>query len=374
MEKIKIIFISRAYPPIVGGIETQNYELGNWLGKIADVKIIANTRGRKFLPIFAPFALLKALFLLPNYDAVLLGDGVISILAWFIKIFSKKPVLSVVHGLDINWNSASLKIWSEKILIFIYQNLWVEIFLPKIDHFIAVGNETVLIAQENGIAPEKITFIPNGIDPEKFSFEYPRQKLGEILPNLDIENNFFLLTSGRLAKRKGVAWFIRNVMPKLAENVHYVVAGSGPDKENIAQSIKETGTQKRVHLLGYIPDEERNVLFGTCDLFIQPNIKIEGDMEGFGISVIEAAASQIPVLASNIEGLKDAIKDGENGFLIESENTQAYAKKINELLPNKMLRKEFGAKARQFVIQNYSWEKISQRYLEQINKTLKTNA
>ena len=86
-----------------------------------------------------------------------------------------------------------------------------------------------------------------------------------------------------------------------------------------------------------------------------------GDMEGFGISVIEAAFCGIPVLASDLEGLKDAIKDGEDGFLLESENAEAWVKKINELLADEKYRKEFGQKARQFIIDNYSWEIISKR-------------
>ena len=73
-------------------------------------------------------------------------------------------------------------------------------------------------------------------------------------------------------------------------------------------------------MLGYVTDETRDILFNTCDVFVQPNIKVAGDMEGFGISVIEAASCEIPVIASNIEGLKDAIKDGQNGFLVESGN------------------------------------------------------
>jgi len=75
MKNVKILFISRAYPPIVGGIENQNYELGKWLGRIADVKIIANTHGRKFLPLFAPYALLRAVLNISKYDVLLLGDG-----------------------------------------------------------------------------------------------------------------------------------------------------------------------------------------------------------------------------------------------------------------------------------------------------------
>jgi len=93
-------------------------------------------------------------------------------------------------------------------------------------------------------------------------------------------------------------------------------------------------------------------------------------MEGFGISVIEAASCQLPVIAANLEGLKDAIKNGGNGFLVESGNASAWVEKINEVLADDNFRREFGQKARQYVIENYSWGKISRRYLEEIEKTL----
>ena len=112
---MKILFISRAYPPIVGGIENQNYELGKWLGKITDVKIIANKKGKKFLPFFLPYAIVKSLIIARKYDAILLGDGVLGIVAYKLKFFyAKKPIICVIHGLDLTFKSA------------IYQKLWVK--------------------------------------------------------------------------------------------------------------------------------------------------------------------------------------------------------------------------------------------------------
>ena len=216
---------------------------------------------------------------------------------------------------------------------------------------------------------EKLVFIPNGINTNEFIADYSWTAIEEIFGRKLVQEKI-LLTSGRLAKRKGVAWFIRNVMPKLPENVLYVVAGDGADRENIAQAIQENNMAERVKMIGYMEDSVRDMLFHTCDLFIQPNIKIVGDMEGFGLSVIEAAYCGIPVLAANLEGLKDAIKDGQDGFLIEPEDVDGYVAKINELLSDDVKRKDFGQKARQFVIDNYSWDKIAAKYLAEIEKTI----
>ncbi len=354
---MKILFISHTYPPIKGGVEIQNYELFTALSKTEKCKLIAN-RNRKLIPLFLPYATLRAIFTMHKYDVLLLGSGLLGIVGWIVKKITSKPVVAVTHGLDLTYDRK----W--------YQKLWVRTFIPYLDKLIAVGNETVRAGVERGIPENKFVFIPNGIDTEKYFAPHEREELAKIL-GTDITEKYVLLTSGRLARRKGVAWFIRNVLPKLDEKILYAVAGDGPDKQNILDAIKETSLQKRVFVLGRVSDEIRDTLFNTCDLFIQPNIRIKGDMEGFGISVIEAASCQIPVVVSKLEGLQDAIKDGENGFLVEPENPDAYVSKINSLLTNETYRKSFGEKARQYVLDNYQWKNIARRYVEEMEKVIK---
>lgn len=371
MNKLKIIFISHTYPPTVGGVETQNFELAKWLSKDSEVTIIANTRGRKFLPIFAIYALLKSLILLHKNDVVILGSGMLAINGWIIKFFTKKPVISVVHGLDINYNSSSLGVWYEKLLIFIYQSLWTKIFIPKLDKLIAVGNETIRVGIRHGIHKDKFVFIPNGVDTEKHFEKHSLTEL-EKITNRSLENKKILLTTGRLAKRKGVAWFIENVLPELDNNFIYIVAGDGPDKKNILSAIEKSSQQERVLMLGYVSDELKNILWNTADLFIQANIAVPGDMEGFGISVIEAGSCELPVLASNLEGLKDAIKDNKNGFLVSSQDIEAFIEKINKLFADDSPRKIHGKKMREYVVENYHWQHIAKLYLNEITEMTST--
>jgi glycosyltransferase involved in cell wall biosynthesis len=77
------------------------------------------------------------------------------------------------------------------------------------------------------------------------------------------------------------------------------------------------------------------------------------------------------VAASALEGLKDAIKENENGFLVECENADAWAGKIKTLLADDEFRRKFGEKAREYTIENYSWDKIAKRYLEEMEKVAK---
>lgn len=356
---MRILFISRAYPPITGGIENQNYALSVWLDKAASTDTIANRHGKKFLPFFLPLATLEALWRIPKYDVLLLGDGVLGIVGRIVKFFfPKKTVVSVIHGLDITYRNA------------LYQKVWVRFSLSKLDGLIAVGNETIRQALARGIPEEKLFFVPNGVDTEAHFESHTRQELEQIL-GFSLADRHVLLTSGRLAKRKGVAWFVQNVMPKLPESVLYVVAGDGVDRPDIEQAIAETNAASRVKLLGYVSDEVRNTLFNTCDIFIQPNIRIEGDMEGFGISVIEAASCELPVIASELEGLKDAIIPLENGILVEPGNAEAFRIAIMDLLTDEEKRRALGKRARLYTKAHFHWDAIAERYVTTLRQIMK---
>jgi len=349
MQRLNILFISRAYPPVIGGIERQNYEISKSLSKENHVGLIVNTKGKKVLPIFGIFALMKLLFMLHKYDIVLLGDGVLGIIGWIIKFVSQKPVVCIVHGLDLTYPNI------------IYQKLWVNLFLRKIDKLIAVGNETINQAVLRGIPRSNLIFVPNGVSIKKSLSTYSKKDLEKLIGRKIYGK--VLLTLGRLVKRKGVAWFIEEVVDKSCDSYIYIIAGDGAEKSNIITIIKKNGLQNRVFYIGAVSDKEKDVLYSTADLFIQPNIKVAPDIEGFGLVVLEAASYGLPVVASDIEGLKDAISNGINGILVQERNAAQYKKAIAVFLKNDQYRKQFGARARRYVMKYYSWENIAAKYI-----------
>lgn len=348
---MKILFISRAYPPVTGGIENQNYALSVWLKKFAETDTIANHYGKKALPLFFPYATVRTLFALRHYDVLLLGDGVLGLLGFIVKCFyPKKTVVSIVHGLDLTYQNS------------FYQRFWLGRFLPALDGLIAVSRETHDRAVEKNIPAHKVVVIPNGVETETFARNYSRSDLEKVLGE-NIQDKVVLLTAGRLVKRKGAEWFIRNVLGQLGEDTLYVLAGSGPEEENIRKAIAETHLENRVRLLGRVTDEARNILLHTTDIFVQPNIKVPGDMEGFGIAVIEATASGCPVVASNIEGLKDAICQNENGILVTSEDSTAFKNALVSLINNREERLALGKRALHYTETHYHWNVIARLYV-----------
>jgi len=347
---MNILFISRAYPPVIGGIEKQNYEIGKALAEITRTDIIANTRGKRLLPLFLPYALLRVLFCIHRYDAVLLGDGVLGILGYLLKLVSAKPVACIVHGLDLTYSNA------------LYQKLWVRIFLPRLDRLIAVGNATIHQGMLRGLPASKFVFIPNGVAAPASLAPCSRHDL-EVFLNKKLPGPV-ILTLGRLVKRKGVAWFIENVVSRLDRDITYIIAGEGREQSAIMTAIHENKLQNRVQYVGGVSDRDKQLLFCTADIFVQPNIKVEGDIEGFGLVVLEAATHGLVVIASDIEGLKDAIQDGQNGFLVAAGDAGAYRQKIQEVLKNPAEKEAFSKKARDYTRNNYAWPQIASKYLD----------
>jgi glycosyltransferase involved in cell wall biosynthesis len=371
-KKPRILFISRAYPPVLGGIENQNFGIAKALSEITEVRIIANKYGKQFLPIFLPWATLKSLLILPNYDVVLFGDGVLAPLGVFLKFFyPQKKFLSVIHGLDITF--AYKKSFLGK--------LFRAINIPaqkRMDKLIMVGNETINQAVKIGIPRERCVFIPNGMDVAEKAESHTRKELADLL-EIELSDKKVIFRGGRFVKHKGTEWFIRNVMPKLPTNYILAAAGGMVAKKTAGDedyfprclgAVKELGLENRVKFFPNLSEAKMRILFNTADLYISPNIAVPGTMEGFGITAIEGAGCGRVVLAANLEGLKDAIIEGKNGFLLKPGDANAWILKIQALLSDDDFRQVFGQKAQEFVKENFVWEKISQRYLEEIEKTL----
>ena len=200
--------------------------------------------------------------------------------------------------------------------------------------------------------------------PEK---EAARKQISEQF-GIDLDDNYLLLSVGRQVKRKGHAWFIKNVFPKLREDTVFVTIGDGPESENIRNAANKVEGNNRIYLLGKQPDEVLEKSYAAADLFMMPNIPVEGDMEGFGIVLLEANMARTPAVTADLEGIRDVITDGENGYRVPPLDEQAFAGKVNAILENGLL--ELSESARSFVQQQFSWEHVAEKYVQYIQQVI----
>jgi phosphatidylinositol alpha-1,6-mannosyltransferase len=204
--------------------------------------------------------------------------------------------------------------------------------------------------------------IPNGIPIEAFRVVRDRH---DLIPELELSlgrplaGKKILVTVGRLVKRKGVQWFVEEVLPRLGPNYLYIVVGTGPEQEAIQDAIIRRNLQDQVVLTGRRPDRLRNSLLQAADAFIMPNISIPGDVEGFGIAALEAGACGLPVVAAGIQGIRDAVIEGVTGYLPAEKDADGFLRCIRTLNLDRVL-------IRRVVRETYGWQKIGQAYAQLI--------
>lgn len=319
-------------------------------------KIIAYaSRSQADIIWIAPLLLLQALLHKSNASLFHLGDLVLAPLARPLKMMTKKPIVVTVHGLEITYLETS-KLY----------HLLITRSLPAIDHFVCVSDNTAKKLQQIGISEKKITIIPHGIDTSVKIERIEAQKNICALIDLswpDCQNHLVLLSVGRLIKRKGLAWFINNVMPEISElNPLLIITSEGPEKKVIQDIIDKKNLASSVKLVGQVDDQALQQLYHGADIFIMPNIHVENDVEGFGFVGIEAAAAGLPVLAAKIDGIPDAIHHEKNGILAQPEDAAAYIEILTHWHNNPKQRETFAKQAQEYTLQTFQWEKIAKQY------------
>ncbi|MBE7020166.1 MAG: glycosyltransferase family 4 protein [Ruminococcaceae bacterium] len=221
------------------------------------------------------------------------------------------------------------------------------------DTIITINSEDYSFARKYFHAKE-IKYVRGvGIDTKKFSKKEINKN--EILMELNIPTTAKILFSvGELNKNKNHKTVIKALSEIEDNNIYYLIAGEGSLKDELADYTKELKIEDRVKFLGYrndIPD-----LLCTTDIFCFPSYR-----EGLPVSVMEAMASGLPIIASNIRGNVDLIDSGKGGFLCSPDNTDTFKESIKILLEDKALREEFG---------KYNQKKIEVFSLDSVTKEM----
>lgn len=361
---MRILCVSRKHPPSVGGMQRMNYELVRRIAMRSDATVIAWGRSQLYLPLFLVLAFVRAMYLLPagrRPDVIYLGDSLLSPLGLLIKAILRRPVAVTAHGRDVTFR-------------FPFYRAVVFACLRRLDRVIAVSRHTLRLCRERGVPEARCVVIPNGIDcaahtPSPEEAEMAKRWVRRKLP-ADAPGRPLILTVGRLVRRKGVAPFIREVLPALVSShpgLAYVIVGEGKERKNIERQIARSRLRDNVLLTGLLPLPLVRGLMGAADLFVMPNVSVRGDMEGFGLVALEAGCAGLPVVASDLEGIRDAVSHGQNGFLIPPGKWNLFTAEVEGLLEDEEKRKEAGERARAFATERFSWDGSADRYMKEFS-------
>jgi len=213
-----------------------------------------------------------------------------------------------------------------------------------------------------GVPKEKLARIPNGVDVERFR---PGERSSTLISRHHLQDRKVILTLARLVPRKGQDQVIRAlpmVLRKVPEAI-YLVAGKGGDESRLRALADSLGLGARVIFCGYVPADEVVDYYRLADVYIMASREIEetGDVEGFGISFLEAGACRVPVIGGRSGGVSDAVIDGVTGLLVDPSNPDRIAEAIIRVLTNEEYAEQLASAARRRIVENLQWEHMARR-------------
>ncbi len=215
-------------------------------------------------------------------------------------------------------------------------------------HIIAVCSSTkdFLIKHEH-IAPEKINIVINGVDAERF---YPQpEKRQNALEKWNLPDSKIIIAGvGRLRYQKNFHLFLKVAAQvlKQTKNVHFVIAGDGPDEHDLKQLARKLHISHHVSFLGFVDDV--TTLYPGVDVFL-----LTSRFEGTPMTVLEAMACKIPIVAPAIDGIAEMLEDNNTAFLFPHSNNGQIVTKLLTLIQNPQLAKDVAENA---------WKKVQSQY------------
>jgi len=194
---------------------------------------------------------------------------------------------------------------------------------------------------------EKVKVVHNGIRVEDFC-----HKSGGNLSKSDFSKNeeSLVLTVARIDKLKGHRYLLEAAA--MVPEAVFLLAGDGTERADFEMLAKELKVDNRVVFLGHRDDVPE--LLDICDVFVLPSL-----LEGLPLSILEAMAASIPVIATDIPGVNEIIRNGENGLLVPPADACVLAERISLLLSDKTLAKRLAASGKERVRQEFSAKKMA---------------
>lgn len=352
--------MSSEFPPQPGGIGNHAYHLCLNLSKKGyHVELISDSRsksgneetlfdkklnytvhrvGVKSPRIFMYFKRIYLLFKIAKKVDIIIASGKFPLWAVaFYRIFYRKKTVAIVHGSEVNFTNKLL-------------NQSINWSLNKFNNVIAVSNFTKQLIANLNI---NTIVIPNG---------YNKWDHTQIEDTHEVVGNPVLTTVGNLTERKGQENVIK-FLPKLQDkypSIHYHCIGIPTELDRLKQLALELGVTDKVTFHGRLSSKNvYNILLKT-DVFVMLSGETKtGDVEGFGIAILEANSLGVPAIGSKGCGIEDAIEQGVSGFLIDKNSVDDFQNALDKIINNaSRFKRDSIAWSEKF-----TWESIIEKYI-----------
>jgi phosphatidylinositol alpha-1,6-mannosyltransferase len=373
---MRLLLLSTEFPPGPGGIGTHAYQLMlnlqrlGWEVMVITTQNYANADEIDAFNRAQPFEIIS---LSSTSDVVrrlwvrwkiisrkikdwqpdvIIGTG--SRQAWMTALLAKyhhKISIAIGHGSEFGFTSY----WSKRITRWTFES---------VNAVICVSQYTENYMHSAGINPRRSVVIPNGADDSRFK-QLPAIELEGFRQQKNIPKGYLLLTVGNVTERKGQDVVIRALPHTLKKepDTHYLIAGLPSHKDAFLALARELSVEDHVHFLGRVASEDLLKYINVCDVFVMTSRHTaEGDFEGYGIAVVEAALCGKPAIVSDNSGLAEAIVDQHTGFLTRQNDPISTADALIALLQDDTKRHAMGKAAYERASTEQTWKHRAVEY------------
>jgi len=372
MARLKMLFVTVDYPPLIGGMSEHAYGI---------VKGLRDQGEEVFV-------------LAPRPDGALRGDSIrseeriyrypllnspilrILVLSYFILMLLLRHRIRVV--LNNTWSPCGISTYLVSRLLRIHYFIhahgldvleprrsafwrsWMIRVMRHSDRILPVSRFTAEKILRLGIPKEAVTILSNGIDPARW---LESKKSSGLLQRDSLQGKRIILSVSRLVKRKGHDLILRAVERLSGEfpDLVYLIVGDGPERERLESLAKGLHLDGRVIFTGYVKSEDLPAIYSACDLFVltPAEIRDQGDVEGFGIVFLEAGIMGKAVIGSRSGGIEDAVAHEQTGLLIPSGDQDALEQALRTLLHERAYCSQLGQNGKERVLKDYTWSRVA---------------
>jgi len=207
-------------------------------------------------------------------------------------------------------------------------------------------------------APGLVQVVPLGAD---HLFFRPGIDTGDVRARYGITQGRWLLSVARLTRHKGIDTALQALalLGRDYPELRYAVVGTGEEQEALEAEARALGIADRARFLTSVPDRDLPALYNCAEIYLGVSRLMEQRVEGFGISLVEASACGLPVVAGRSGGIPEAVRDKETGLLVDAERPESVRDALAQLLNDAGLRARLGGAGRRAVEEFYNWDRVT---------------
>jgi phosphatidylinositol alpha-1,6-mannosyltransferase len=273
-------------------------------------------------------------------------------MAWLLKRWRGVPYLCYMHGEETALTTSR------------EYELMIRRVLAGADLVIANSRNTEgLLRHRWGVPPPKVRLLFPGVDAARF---VPAERNNRVRQRLGWDDRPVVLTVGRLQRRKGHDHMILALdqVRRRIPDVLYAIVGAGAERQRLVDLVAAKGLHRHVRFLGEVDDATLIDCYQQCDLFVLPNRQDGGDIEGFGMVLLEAQACGKPVVAGTSGGTEETMQIPDTGRVVDCRGPDRLAALLVELLSQPHVLARMGDAARLWVAERFAWPRLTSQARE----------